>query len=355
MRNLITNAKSMSTLQTILPLLLKFWWIFVILLILSAFKLPVVKGWFGELIINLTSKISLDKKTYYLIKNITLPTENGTTQIDHIIVSKYGIFVVETKNYKGWIYGEERQPEWTQVLFKKKHKFQNPLRQNYKHIKTLQELLDIPLSKIFSLVVFVGDCQFKTKMPENVIKGYGYIRYIKSKRDELLSESDVQKTVDTIQSCRLVSSIKTHVNHVRHLQNLKNNNHTKYLPDLTEPSNGQIVNVETEDEKFMPGNDYIEKALKVSTNEFQAESGPDGTEYQIDAPITNCLKCNSKMSIIWNNQINRYLWHCPNCNETTSILVKCPCCQTDMRIRKNQNEFYIYCNSCKAEGLYHTV
>ena len=67
------------------------------------------KGWVGEAQGSLAAKIRLDSQIYRSIKNVTIPTANGTTQIDHVIVSKYGIFVVETKNIKGWIYGDEKR------------------------------------------------------------------------------------------------------------------------------------------------------------------------------------------------------------------------------------------------------
>ena len=64
-----------------------------------------VKGWFGELILNLLARFFLDKKTYHLNKNVTMPTEDSTTQIDHIILTKYCLLVVETKNKKARILG----------------------------------------------------------------------------------------------------------------------------------------------------------------------------------------------------------------------------------------------------------
>jgi hypothetical protein len=68
-----------------------------------------------------------------------LPSQGSTTQIDHVLVSVYGIFVIETKNMKGWIFGDERSAQWTQSIFGKKSRFQNPLRQNYRHVKALAE------------------------------------------------------------------------------------------------------------------------------------------------------------------------------------------------------------------------
>ena len=69
-------------------------------------------------------------KPYYLFNNITLETDRGTTQIDHVLITPSGIFVVETKDYSNWIYGSPDQRKWTQVHFKKKTQFLNPLDQN---------------------------------------------------------------------------------------------------------------------------------------------------------------------------------------------------------------------------------
>ncbi|MDZ7854092.1 MAG: nuclease-related domain-containing protein [Halomonas sp.] len=78
-------------------------------------------------------------ETYKPIHNVTLPTPDGSTQIDHIFVSRFGIFVVETKNMKGWIFGDKDQAQWTQKIYRKSFRFQNPLRQNYKHVKSLEK------------------------------------------------------------------------------------------------------------------------------------------------------------------------------------------------------------------------
>ncbi|MCB4747124.1 MAG: NERD domain-containing protein, partial [Sulfurovum sp.] len=81
-------------------------------LVVAFFRTPTGKGVVGEFLVNIAVKLRLDKDKYHLIKNVTLPTEGGTTQIDHIIVSEYGIFVVETKNMKGWIFGDKKQKYW---------------------------------------------------------------------------------------------------------------------------------------------------------------------------------------------------------------------------------------------------
>ena len=183
----------------------------------------------GEWQVNLLIKFFLDKNDYHLIKNVTLPTfidgkKHGTTQIDHIIVSKYGVFVVETKNMKGWIFGSENQKQWTQQTFKHQSQFQNPLHQNYKHVKTLEYLLltrcNAKNDYVFSVIIFIGDSTFKTKMPENVRFARGGIEYIKSKTDIVFNAQEVVSIVEQVESGRLERSFKTNRQHVRHVQEI---------------------------------------------------------------------------------------------------------------------------------------
>jgi len=184
-------------------------------------KTPWFKGWIGELQINLITKFFLDKDVYRLIKNVTIPADGETTQIDHVIVSRFGVFVVETKNLRGWIFGKEGDAYWTQKIFRHSEKFQNPLRQNYKHTKTLSEILGIPDDKMRSVVVFIGDSTFKTEMPENVTGPRGYIQYIRSQTKRVLTEGEVKEVINVIGEQRLAPGLKTHFQHVNHVRDIK--------------------------------------------------------------------------------------------------------------------------------------
>lgn len=202
------------------PLLNAYWWVFPLLFLIAFLKSPFMKGVFGELLVNLAAKFFLDKRIYILFKNVTLPTDDGTTQIDHVIVSRYGIFVIETKNMKGWIFGNAQQKTWTQKIYRHTTKFQNPLHQNYKHTQTLQSALELEPDKVFSVVVFVGDSTFKTVMPENVVYAGGYIQFIKNKTQPILTDNEVQDICARIQSGRLKKSFKTHQDHVNHVKTI---------------------------------------------------------------------------------------------------------------------------------------
>lgn len=56
-----------------------------------------------------------------------LQVGNKTTQVDHVIVANYGIFVIETKNYKGWIIGDGFDDNCKQAINKRKEKLHNPI------------------------------------------------------------------------------------------------------------------------------------------------------------------------------------------------------------------------------------
>jgi len=156
---------------------------------------------------------------YHLMNNVTLRVQEGTTQVDHILVSRFGIFVIETKDYKGWIFANPKHPSWTQVIFKQKFKFQNPIHQNFKHIRAVQALLDfLPPESVKSVVVFTGEAEFKTPIPDGVFTIGGLISHLQSSTTELLSENRVQFCVGRLETNRLALTRKTDIEHVQNLQ-----------------------------------------------------------------------------------------------------------------------------------------
>lgn len=162
----------------------------------------------------------LDGKIYRRFHNLIIPSKNGTTQIDHLVVSPYGLFIVETKNIKGWIFGSENNKEWTNTLFKNKYRFQNPLKQTYRQKKVLSEFLDLPESTIGTVVYFVGDCKFKTRMPENVLRRR-LGSYIKKHKVRLFAPDILDRTIRTIEKHQAESTL-TKRDHIRSLRQRHN-------------------------------------------------------------------------------------------------------------------------------------
>jgi len=198
----------------------QYWFLLPLFLLLVVLKSAWFKGVLGEFLVNFLLKKFLPKEQYTLIKNVTLPTDDGTTQIDHIVVSQFGLFVIETKNMKGWIFGNAKQKQWTQKIFKYSGKFQNPLHQNYKHTQTLARCLDIPHDQIYSIIVFIGDSTFKTEMPENVTYARGCVQYIKTKQAIQFSTEQVSEIVAAIETGRLTRSFKTNLAHNKHVKTI---------------------------------------------------------------------------------------------------------------------------------------
>jgi len=152
---------------------------FLILVAVLAIKwnLPYLIGKSGENFVE--RKLNeLDPEYYKVLYDLMLPSLGSTsaTQIDHVVVSNYGIFCIETKNYSGWIFGGAHQQYWTQVIYKFKKRFFNPLRQNYAHIKALEAIIlpSFPKAIIKGFVAFPSAEKLKISDAKNV----GYARDI---------------------------------------------------------------------------------------------------------------------------------------------------------------------------------
>lgn len=111
-------------------------------------------------------------KSTAVFHDLYLNNGNGKySQIDLVIATNVGIVVFEIKEYSGWIFGTEKQKNWTQILAygKQKYKFYNPLFQNIKHIEDLKNNYHFEGVPFFSIIVFFGNCQFKNSvnLPSN--------------------------------------------------------------------------------------------------------------------------------------------------------------------------------------------
>ncbi len=120
-------------------------------------------GWYGEKLTERELKlVKLFGRKGKILRNIYLPKENGeTSEIDVVYITQKGIFVFESKNYSGWIFGDEKNKNWTAMLpNKQKNQFYNPVLQNRSHLKWLSKYIgdDIPL---FSVIVFSERCELK--------------------------------------------------------------------------------------------------------------------------------------------------------------------------------------------------
>lgn len=202
-------------------ILQQFWYLWVLLAILAIYRLfrPQIKGWIGEKIIAFFLT-HLPKEQYTVLNNLLFQTEKGTTQVDHVIVSVYGIFVVETKNYSGWIFGDDRSREWTQVIYRNKQKFMNPIHQNYAHIKAVESRTvaysNLP---IIGIVAFSPSCTLKTKANGNVVYFHQINHVIKKYQEKKIDEAQLPDIVRALTE----TNINSFVNTQKHIKEIKGN------------------------------------------------------------------------------------------------------------------------------------
>lgn len=120
---------------------------------------------------------------FRLYRNLILPMDEITegtpalTEVDLVLLTHFGVFVIEVKNYSGWIFGGEKQAQWTQKIFTKQTRFKNPLHQNYKHCLAVAHCLGL-VEGLHSVVVFSDEASFKTPLPKNVVNESGLLSLI---------------------------------------------------------------------------------------------------------------------------------------------------------------------------------
>lgn len=191
----------------------------VLLLLSGLLRSSTFKGWLGERRVRQWLQQGLDPQVYHCVHNVTLRLHDGsTTQIDHVVLSVYGMFVLETKNYQGWIWGSEKQPTWTQSIYRHRSSFPNPLYQNWRHIKALEEVLEVPLQHLHSVVVFAGDSSFKADMPAHVTQGRDCVAYIQSHQRVCCNAQQVAQWLQALAQQRLQPSRSTDRAHAAQLR-----------------------------------------------------------------------------------------------------------------------------------------
>ena len=206
---------------------------------LTGFRLwnnsPKHKGEVGEARVN--EILSQLPDGYKIMNDIVLKTPKGTTQIDHVVVSKYGVFAIETKNYRGDIYGDDNRREWTQIIvtdvtyrrkwyktytYVTKNHFFNPVKQAYAHVFAIKKLLNnwsyLPLVPI---VVFTGNANLSNVTTENhVVYDDNLLNTILGYNASYLSDSELDTVVNILaqNNIRAFVDDKTHVRNIRAAQ-----------------------------------------------------------------------------------------------------------------------------------------
>jgi hypothetical protein len=204
---------------------------------------PKLKGMIGEIAVAYRLK-KLDPVKYRVLHDVTIPSQNGkTTQIDHLVFSEFGIFVIEVKNYQGWIVGKEHAEYWTQVIYKRKERLYNPLRQNYGHVEALKSFFsDLPELYYIPIVAFSGRADLKVEVQSIVIYNDQILSTIQSHSTPVIASEDLNQAFKRLNEYKASkpkrATNREHVKTVkRDLQEKADRIHNKICPKC----NGELV------------------------------------------------------------------------------------------------------------------
>lgn len=128
---------------------------------------------------------------YFVFEDVYLNVDGRSVQIDHVVISAYGIFVIETKNYKGWIYGSDESEYWTKNIYGRKYQFRNPIKQNFSHVAALSRLLGPSYSSFIPVVVFLNGATLKCDARATVLYCGQLIDFIMGYKDSIFDFEEI--------------------------------------------------------------------------------------------------------------------------------------------------------------------
>ncbi len=174
---------------------------------------PKIKGQVGEYRVN--KELSKLGNEYIVLNDLMIFSDNKTHQIDHAIVSKYGIFVIETKNYSGKIVGKINDKEWTQYIGKKANKMKNPIIQNHGHILALKDITKEKENNFIPIVCFHDEVELKVESSRAIVKFSNLNKKIKEYKEVKIKNKD--NIVEIIKNNNIIDKNKRK----EHVKNIK--------------------------------------------------------------------------------------------------------------------------------------
>jgi hypothetical protein len=183
--------------------LLHLLWIVPLLLLIFFMASPRFRGDIAETRVRRLLASGLERNLYTVFNGVVLPSGGGTVQIDHLVVSRFGIFVIDSCYVRGWISGTEVQERWRQHFTWRSVRFPNPVHRNRLQVEALQRLLDFPAAAFHPLVVLVGHKGFKRRPPEGVVTPESLLAQMRMKSRPLMSPEQANDVLHRIEQVRL--------------------------------------------------------------------------------------------------------------------------------------------------------
>ena len=186
---------------------------------------PIMKGREGEALVAKTLK-RLSTSDYSVLHNVMLRTGTQLTQIDHIIISVYGISIIETKHYKGIIIGSDKQYYWQQRIGKKRFQLRSPIKQNIAHVLAVSQNLNLDQRVLIPMVVFTGQCTLRVHTKSHVLYLSQLMSTIRKYQTKSFTPDEVVQLTEQLRHLN-VDCKKTRKEHIKQINQKKKLIHEK--------------------------------------------------------------------------------------------------------------------------------
>ncbi|MBT8063554.1 MAG: NERD domain-containing protein [Gammaproteobacteria bacterium] len=191
--------------ESVQPMLYHLLWIVPLVLLLFFLSSPRFRGDIAETRVRRILGTGLDKGRYTVFHQLVVPAGAGTVTIDHVVVSKFGIFVIESEYARGWVSGTVVQAQWKMKSSGKTRLFDNPLHRTKLQQDALERLLGLPGSRFHGLVAMTGHKGFKTERPDRVLDAEKLVPWMRRKGQMLLSTEEAERVVQALNKSHLAS------------------------------------------------------------------------------------------------------------------------------------------------------
>lgn len=281
-------------------------------------------------------------KNIFVINTLRFPWLDGYAQIDHLILHRYGAIIIESKSVSSKVRYNEHE-EWNRLWNNHWDKMENPIKQAERQGKALHDLLCDHTDQLRGKLLGLMQMGFKYMAIDCIVAISDQCIGIQRPTNDPYKDTVVKADLVTDQVDGIIAAYKK-----------KDSIFFKGEPPWTVGHN-ELEKIY----EFLLNRHELFYKQSVSISEESPEEVP------IDPPVTDnlsekisalscCEECGGNVSILWGSKYKNYYWHCNSCGKNFPINFKCPNCQEKLRIRKRKNEYYIYCDPCSLEALYHT-
>jgi hypothetical protein len=189
---------------------LHFLWITPLVLLIVYLSSPRFRGEIAETRVRRLLASGLEKSRYTVLNNVDIPFSGGSLHLDHIVVSRFGLFVIESEYVRGKVSGGEFQERWKASRFGRSTRFDNPVHRNAVQVQALQKLLKMPASKFHPITVLVGHSSAENSMPVSVVPAENLVAWIRKNNRQIIEGEQADELIRTIGEVRFQPAGRLH-------------------------------------------------------------------------------------------------------------------------------------------------